>query len=75
MTTKDKKIIEDSEARGIPIFVLTAKDFISVSAIDAYRNLCKAEECDQAHIAEIGTRIDEFREWQKANPDKVKLPD
>ena len=75
MTPKDKKIIEDSEAKGIPIFVLTAKDFVSVSIIDRYRDLCKAEECDQAHITEIGTRIDDFRQWQKANPDKVKLPD
>jgi hypothetical protein len=75
MNKKDKKIIEDSEARGIPIFVLTAKDMISVSTIDKYRDLCKAEECGQDHISEIGQRIDEFRAWQKANPDLVKLPD
>jgi hypothetical protein len=75
MTNKDKKIIEDSEAQGIPIFVLTAKDFVSTSTINRYRDLCRAEECDIAHIAEIGTRIDEFRKWQKENPDKVKLPD
>lgn len=75
MTQKDKKIIEDSEAQGIPIFVLTAKDLISVSAIIAYRDFCKAEECPQSHISEIGTRIDEFRNWQIANSGKVKLPD
>jgi hypothetical protein len=75
MTPKDKKIIEYSESRGIPIFVLTAKDFLSVSAIAAYREYCKAEECPQSHISEIGARINEFKDWQKANPDKVKLPD
>jgi len=75
MTLKDKRIIENSEAKGIPIFVLTAKDVISTSTIDRYRDLCRAMECDIDHIAEIGTRIDEFRKWQEENPDQVKLPD
>jgi hypothetical protein len=75
MNAKDKRIIEYSEANGIPIFVITAKDFISVSAIEHYRALCKAEECSQEHLSEITSRVDDFRKWQKANPDKVKLPD
>jgi hypothetical protein len=75
MTKKDKKIIEDSEARGIPIFVMTAKDFISVSTIQHYRTLCKAEECGIDHLKEISERIDEFRAWQVAHPGQVKLPD
>jgi len=75
MNQKDKKIIEDSEARGIPIFVLTAKDAVTLSTLDKYKALCKAEECPQSHISEIGERIDEFKEWQKNNPGQVKLPD
>ena len=75
MTAKDKKIIEDSEAQGIPIFVLTAKDFISVSTICAYLDFCRAEQCPSEHISEIVARIHDFRDWQKDNPDKVKLPD
>ena len=75
MTPKDKKIIEDSEARGIPIFVLTAKDMISVSTIQHYRTLCKTEECGIDHIKEVSERIDEFRNWQVKNPAQVKLPD
>lgn len=75
MTAKDKKIIEDGEARGIPIFVFTAKDRISLSVLDYYKSLCRAEECPQSHLSEIGARIDEFKNWQKNNPDKTKLPD
>lgn len=75
MTAKDKKIIEDSEAKGIPIFVFTAKDMIAVSAINHYRDLCRTEECDQTHISEIGARIDEFRKWKKEHPTEIKLPD
>ena len=75
MTPKDKKIIEDGEARGIPIFVFTAKDIISISALTHYRDICRAEECPQSHITEIGVRINEFKEWQKSNPDEIKFPD
>lgn len=74
MTPKDKKIIEDSEAQGIPIFVLTAKDKKSVKAIKAYGLAC-IPECSIRHIDGIQERLNEFRQWQKANPDKVKLPD
>lgn len=33
MTEKDKKIIEDSEREGIPIFVLTAKDKFTLDTL------------------------------------------
>jgi hypothetical protein len=74
MTPKNKKIIEDSEAQGIPIFVLTAKDKKSVKAIEEYISAC-IPYCSISHISGTHERLDEFRDWQKANPDKVKLPD
>lgn len=75
MAPKDKKIIEDSEREGFPIFVLSARDMISISIIQHYRSLCKAEECGIDHINEISLRIDEFREWQHTHKEQVKLPD
>lgn len=75
MTAKDKNIIKNSVSKNIPIFVLTAKDAISTSTIIKYKDMCRAEECSQEHMANIGKRIDDFRKWQKANPDQVKLPD
>jgi hypothetical protein len=75
MSPKDEKIIKDSEAKGIPIFVFTAKDNIAISVLDYYRQLCRAEECPQTHISEVSVRIDEFKSFAKNNPDKMKLPD
>lgn len=75
MTQKDKRIIENGEANGIPIFVLTAKDAISLSTLARYRDLCKANECPISHISEVELRINDFKEWQKKNPDKIKMPD
>jgi len=74
MTAKDKKIIEDAEKQGIPIFVLTAKDKVSLDTIIAYRDACE-EICSNEHYRGIEARIDEFAEWQELNFDKVKIPD
>jgi hypothetical protein len=73
MTKKDKKIIEDSEARGIPIFVLTAKDKLSLDGILAYQALCKEAGCSKEHVDGVIRRANEFEDWQGEN--RTKLPD
>jgi hypothetical protein len=75
MTEKDKKIIEDAEREDIPIFVLTAKDKLSINALSGYEGACKGYNCDPNHILGIGSRKMQFEHWQIKNPDKVKLPD
>ena len=75
MTPKDKKIIEDSEAAGIPIFVLTAKDRCALAAISAYLRQCLALRCTDNHVNGVRDRYIDFEEWKKENKHKVKLPD
>ncbi len=75
MTEKDKRIIEDSETNGTPIFVFTAKDKISVEVLLAYEQACYHNGCPKAHCDGLIDRITEFENWQKANPSKTKLPD
>jgi hypothetical protein len=75
MTSKDKKIIEDSEAKGIPIFVLTAKDICSYRTLLAYRQECVKNDCDGLHVENVANRISEFRDWQIENENLVKIPD
>ena len=75
MKARDKKIIEDSERDGIPIFVLTAKDLISEKGINLYLTQCKHNLCDKNFCDLVRDRLVEFRLWQKNNPSKVKLPD
>ena len=74
MTDKDKKIIEDAEREGIPIFVLTAKDAISLEVLSYYFDKC-GRACNINHVEAVGDRLFEFSEWQVNNKDKVKLPD
>lgn len=75
MTKKDKKIVEESEREGFPIFVISAKDACSLQAIGMYQSLCHSRECGIEHIKGVQERLDEFRKWQSLNPDKVKIPD
>lgn len=75
MTKKDKKILEDAERDGIPIFILIAKDELSVNAIASYCSDCEAMGCSAEHVDAIEARIKEFNAWQTLYPDKCKLPD
>jgi hypothetical protein len=74
MTDKDKKIIEDAEREGIPIFVFTAKDAKALEQLVRYRDDC-AEDCSNEHYQGIESRIDDFYQWQCENTDRVKIPD
>jgi len=75
MTKKDRKIIDDSEANGTPIFVLTAKDKLSLETILGYHYQCREAGCSEEHIKNAMLRANEFEDWQGENKDKVKLPD
>jgi hypothetical protein len=75
MNKKDQKIIADSEAAGIPIFVLKASDRCALAAIQAYFNQCHAMGCKEEHLEGIRVRLDEFHRWKKSNPKDIKLPD
>lgn len=76
MTPRDKKIIEDSERDGIPVFVFIAKDKLAMLALaDYYHSSCLTAKCNPEFMADLNERISEFRTWQKANPGRVKVPD
>lgn len=74
MTKKDKKIIEESIINDTPIFVFTAKDKLSIVALKSYLDVC-VDSCTSEHSIGILKRINEFRDWQIENNNKVKYPD
>lgn len=53
---------------GEPFFMIRAQDVYSPAAVQAYAAISNNHK-------EIHPVINEFLEWQKANPDKVKQPD
>lgn len=75
MHGKAKKIIEECEQTGEPIFVLRSKDLLSVLAVIEYRDLLDKYWADPAMMEGVGSALDQMREWQKNNPGLVRLPD
>jgi hypothetical protein len=75
MTKKDENIIKDAEEKGIPIFVIVAKDAASVETLEAYKRNCIKAGSDLNHVTGINERIEEFRNWQFQNTSQVKVPD
>ena len=57
---KDIHIIHNGIEEKIPIFVFTAKDELSVFAIEAYEKECKRLKLSKVHIEDIRKRVDQF---------------
>lgn len=57
----------------MPVFVIKAKDSLAMSAVEAYRILCRHSgmpgQADQVQLA-----LDEIEAWQGRNPELVKAP-
>lgn len=75
MTKRDAKIIKDAEEQNIPIFVLTAKDDLTLDVLDYYSDAAKDAHCSEEFIKGVDARLREFTIWQQTNVEKVKLPD
>jgi len=70
-----ERLLNDAREQNMPVFVLVAKDKCSLRAISSYCAECFKEGCPEHFIFEIDEVYKEFKNWQLANPDKIKLPD
>lgn len=75
MHSKTKKILVDSEKKGIPVFVLTAKDKLSHQIINEYLNLAVKENCNVDFINGVEEVVNDFADWKQENNHLIKLPD
>lgn len=75
MTPKDKKIIEQCEKTGEPIFVFRAKDRFAPKVLQFYMAMALDEGCSMDFAESMSERIVDFEVWQDDNEDKVKIPD
>ncbi len=61
---------------GEPFFVLRAKDIFSVMAVHNYAKLVdEYGPLDMEFHEGVTLMAHKMREWQQANPDRVKYPD
>lgn len=58
-----------------PVFVLRARDKLSVQAIAHYMQLAEEAGSPERHVAMAAGTATVFQEWQDAHPDQVRTPD
>lgn len=60
---------------GEPVFLLRARDSLSVAAIRHYAVSCELAGCSLEHVEHLIDEANSFDKWQTENADKVKKPD
>ena len=71
-----KHILEACAGSGEPVFILRARDFFAIMAINHYLQV--VEEFGPTNLdfqREIVDTLSGFKNWQRANSDKVRFPD
>jgi len=60
---------------GEPFFIFRAQDILSSFAIEAYLTLVEKFNPTGPQAESLVEALNEFRAWQQAHPQEVKLPD
>lgn len=71
ITKTDGTPIPDDE----PLILFRAKDKLLPQVLENYKKLCQDAGCQPRQVETLGPLIQQVKDWQAANPDKVKLPD
>lgn len=58
-----------------PLILFRGKDKLLPRLLEMYKQLCQDGGSPQNHLDLLQQRIDEIKEWQDSNLDKVKIPD
>lgn len=59
----------------MPTFTLMACDDLAIYSLEAWRRKAYEAGTSKEKMASFNKRLNEMREWRKANPDKCKMPD
>lgn len=72
------QMYEDGEftfGKDEPLFALRGQDKLAVQAISDYGSISSANGVHQDQQHAVQKALDQFKVWQRAHPDRVKLPD
>ena len=75
--TKDqRRLLNRCIVDDVPVFVLTGTDACAMTALMAYAAEARALGCSADFIRDLETNvIPDFRDFQRDEPEKVRLPD
>lgn len=77
ISERDLRIAKECADTDEPCIVFRAKDKHAMTLLDFYlEELCGNDpDITDEFIAAVEERVQHFRSWQAANPDRVKTPD
>lgn len=76
VNAKARKIIAEADETGEPVFVLRAKDIFSVMLVTQYAETIEKYGPQDHEFGEaIHDQLNHMRNWQQANPSRVRYPD
>lgn len=58
-----------------PLILFRAKDKLVPELLEHYLEQCRTAGSPPQQISTLQQRIDTIKQWQMANPEKVKVPD
>jgi len=71
-------IVNRNTGRAIPddepVFVLRARDWLSLVTLREYVTLCEEDGCSQAHLQRVRAAIVQFMRWSRQHPELLKRP-
>lgn len=70
-----KQLLLKSLKNDVPVFVLCGTDENAVETLHQYFEIAKKNGCDNAFLQDMKLAIEDFKVFQKQEPEKVKLPD
>ncbi len=69
-----KRSNEDPIPEDEPIFILRARDYLAIPALQHYRKLSDADDCTAYHTEGLNAVIANFVRRRRENHDKMKQP-
>lgn len=57
-----------------PLFLLRARDYLALPAMEHLRELCRLDGCNDWQLAGIDAEIARFREFAEQHPERMKQP-
>lgn len=70
-----KKLLHKCLLEDIPAFVVCGTDICSIQTMEAYYNIAKDKGCNIDFLEDLKLAIEDFKSFQKEEPEKIKLPD
>ena len=70
-----KQLLLKSLNNDVPVFVICGTDENAVETMQKYFEIAKKNGCDNAFLQDMKLVIEDFKAFQRQEPEKVKLPD